>query len=381
MIFGIKKPFRRRFARIGDYFQCRSATTSIFTFFSMHPTIFGKAPSGHRLERIRRSPNFNDGKFQNLHHTPQLTEGYSIWKVISTMLFRQTRTRKPTGPIPSVKSDLVKLKPAQNALVWFGHSSYFLQVDGKKFLIDPVFSGNASPIPGSNRAFPGSNIYSTSDLPDIDYLMITHDHYDHLDHDTVKKLRTQTKKVISPLGVGSHLEHWGYEETQIIEKDWYETVDPGDGCTVHVTPARHFSGLGFIRNTTLWCSYILETPSQKIFIGGDSGYDTHYADIGKQFGPFDLAILECGQYNPAWKYIHETPEETLQAAHDLRTKRLIPVHCGKFAMANHPWDEPLRRITEANRKVGMNLVTPLIGEIVELQDEGRVFEEWWLAVK
>jgi L-ascorbate metabolism protein UlaG (beta-lactamase superfamily) len=245
-------------------------------------TKFGKRPGGKRLQEISKSKNYRDGQFHNLNFTPQLIEGTTIPKVLYSFFFQKNPLTKPPGNIPSVKTDLLHLPAEKDVLVWFGHSSYFIQLDGKTFLIDPVFSGNASPLPGTNKSFGGTDRYTVNDLPAIDYLIITHDHYDHLDHETIMQLRSKVKTVICGLGVGSHLEHWGYASEMIIEKDWYETTELGNGFVIHTTPARHFSGRGITRNKTLWVSYVLQAPTMKIFIGGDSGYDTHFAKIGHE---------------------------------------------------------------------------------------------------
>jgi L-ascorbate metabolism protein UlaG (beta-lactamase superfamily) len=341
---------------------------------------FGKTPSGKLQQQIQKSKNFRDGKFQNLNFTPQLTEGTTVPKVLYSFLFKKNPRTKPPGAIPSVKTDLLNLSADKDLLVWFGHSSYFIQIDGKKFLIDPVFSGNASPLPGTNKAFDGTDRYTVDDLPAIDYLIITHDHYDHLDYKTIVQLKPKAKTVICGLGVSAHFEAWGYEGIPVIEKDWFEKIELGNGFEMHVTPARHFSGRGFTRNRSLWVSYVLQTPSMKIFLGGDSGYDTHFAKIGNEYGPFDLAILENGQYDARWKYIHATPEEVLQATKDLKAKRVFPVHSGKFAMANHDWNEPLTKITELNKTKKIPMITPMIGEAVNLKDETQRFKEWWKEV-
>lgn len=349
---------------------------AIISIYSRQPK-FGRRPGGKRLKNIKKSPHYKKGKFQNLSHTPSLTEGHSFAGVTYEFLFKKNSRRVPSFPIPSIKTDLHQLPADEDVYIWFGHSSYFLQLDGKRILVDPVFSGNASPISGSNKAFTGTDVYSASDIPEIDYLFITHDHYDHLDHDTIIQLKDKIKKTICGLGVTAHLERWGYREEEIIEKDWYETIPLTQGFIVHTTPARHFSGRGFIRNNTLWMSYVLQTPALKIFIGGDSGYDSHFQDIGREHGPFDFVILENGQYDPAWRYIHALPNEVLTAAQELRAKKLIPVHSGKFAMANHAWDAPLNELLELNAKTQLPIITPLIGEPVLLKNEEHVFAHWW----
>ncbi len=344
---------------------------------------FGKYPANARLEKIKKSLHFKDGQFQNIHHTPEITEGYSYYEVMSEFFFKRNPNRVPIDSIPSVKTDLQNLPIDQDMLVWFGHSSYFIQIDGKRILVDPVFSGNASPIPGTNKAFKGTDRFTADDLPAIDYLFISHDHYDHLDYETYIALKTKVKKVFCGLGVGSHLERWGFTESQIVEKDWNEDVPLGDGFIVHTTTARHFSGRGVSRNNTLWMSYLLESPTQKIFIGGDSGYDTHYKEIGNKYGPIDLAILDNGQYDIKWRYIHHLPNETLKAAQDLKAKRLFPVHSSKFAMANHAWNEPLVKISTSNKNLPrpLPLVTPIIGELVDLKNQNQVFRAWWVGLK
>jgi L-ascorbate metabolism protein UlaG (beta-lactamase superfamily) len=353
----------------------------LLTLFYMRQSKFGKTPSRKRLEVMKKSPNFENGRFKNLNHTPQLTEGHTILGVTYEFLFKKTPRRIPVDTIPSVRTDLLNLPVQEDVLIWFGHSSYFIQLDGKRILVDPVFSGNASPVPGTNKSFKGTDRYAAADLPDIDYLIISHDHYDHVDYETLIKLKPKTGTVICGLGVGAHFEDWGYSTNTIIERDWNEKIELDSGFVVYTTPARHFSGRGFSKNNTLWMSYVLQSPTLKIYIGGDSGYDTHYADIGNKFGPIDLAILDNGQYDVKWRYIHTLPEEVLQASHDLKAKRLFPVHSSKFAMANHPWDEPLIKITELNKSFNIPLVTPVIGEIVYLKDDNQRFKKWWAELR
>ncbi len=297
--------------------------------------------------------------------------------MIRNHLFSKTSRTKPSDLIPSVKTNLQNIDLKSDVLIWFGHSSYYIQTDGLRILVDPVFSGNASPLPGTVKAFKGANTYSVDDLPEIDYLFITHDHYDHLDYKTIAALKARVKQVICGLGVGAHFESWGYDPDRIIEKDWYDNLEINSNFNVFVEPARHFSGRGLLRNKTLWVSYVLETPVLKIFMGGDSGYDSHYATIGNKYGPFDLAILENGQYNEAWPYIHHSPDQVLKAAVDLKAKRILPVHSSKFALSRHPWDEPLIRLSALNKAYEFPVITPLIGEVVYLSDSTQEFGPWW----
>lgn len=303
-------------------------------------------------------------------------------KVLYDFIFKKFPRTRPIDDIPSVKTDLKKIPVTENVLIWFGHSSYFIQLNGKRFLIDPVFSGNASPIPNSNKSFKGADIYSADDMPEIDFLLITHDHYDHLDYPTIMQLKPKIRQIVCGLGVGEHFDYWKFDSTKIMEKDWNERVVIAGSFTLHTAPARHFSGRGFTRNNTLWLSFILQTPHLKLYLGGDSGYDTHFAEIGEKFGGFDLALLDNGQYNVAWQAIHMLPGEGLKAAKDLKTKRLFPVHSSKFKLANHPWDEPLKTISELNEKAyQLPLVTPKIGEVVYLNNSNQVFSQWWKEIR
>lgn len=347
--------------------------------FLQHPQ-FGGNIKGPRMERMRNSPNFKDGTFQNEHETPMLSEGANYFEVTRRFFFSKNKKGKPVAPIPSIKTDLHSLDPDKDVLVWFGHSSYFLQLNGKKILVDPVFSGNASPIANMTKSFNGSDIYKPEDLPEIDYLLITHDHYDHLDYRTIIGIKPKVKKVITGLGVGAHFEKWGYNPGLITELDWNEKFEPELGWTIIATPARHFSGRSFSRNKTLWLSFVLITPGTRIYIGGDSGYDDHFARIGDLYGPFDIAILEDGQYNQYWKYIHMMPEEVVQASIDLKAKKLLPVHWSKFQLSLHDWDEPIIRVAKEAERKKVTLLHPVIGEPVSIKDY-VITRNWWEGVQ
>lgn len=341
---------------------------------------FGKTPYGQRLERIKRSPNYRDGKFQNQTPTPRLADDTSLFGVMFNFLFRKGELCKPGSDIPAVKTDLRNLDRSEDIMVWFGHSSCFIQIDGKRILIDPVFSESASPLSFTNKAFRGTNLYKPEDIPDIDYLIITHDHWDHLDYPSVMKLKPRIGKIICPLGVGAHFEHWKFDVGKLVEMDWDEHVILDEILQVYCLPARHFSGRSFTAEQSLWASFLLKTPGYKIYVSGDGGYDARFAAIGEQFGPIDLVILEDGQYNKAWRYIHMLPDEVVKAARDLRPVRVLPVHHSKFMLANHPWEEPLVKISEATQKDGFILLTPLIGQPVRLKDSTYVFDKWWESV-
>jgi L-ascorbate metabolism protein UlaG (beta-lactamase superfamily) len=360
-----------------------AATVYLF----MHQSKFGNLPKGERLALIKLSTQYKSGAFQNESHTPSFTEGATFFSVLKKFLLEKKERRTPAQVLPSVKTDLLQLNKEENVLVWMGHSSYFMQIDGKTMLVDPVLSGAASPLSFTTRSFAGSDIYTTDDIPEIDFLFISHDHWDHLDYSSIKKLRTapggqpKIKTIITGLGTGQHLERWGFKKEMIIEKGWNETASPANGFTVTVTPARHFSGRGFKRNNALWVSFVLQTPAHKIYIGGDSGYDSHFAKTGAEHGPFDLAILECGQYNKSWKHIHMMPEETVTAAQELQAKKLLAVHWGKFALSDHAWDEPVNRVYKAAQEKQLPLLTPMIGQKVNIDDNAQGFVPWWQEIK
>ncbi|MFT4023662.1 MAG: MBL fold metallo-hydrolase [Flavihumibacter sp.] len=337
---------------------------------------FGCSPDAGRKRQYSTLPNYKNGQFQNQLPTPALAEGESMTRVLLDFVKKHPYT-EPRHTLPFVKTDLKNLSTETNVLVWFGHSSYFIQLHGRKYLADPVFSGNASPIPGSVKAFAGSNVYQADDLPEIDILFISHDHWDHLDYETIGQLKNKVKQVVCGLGVGQHFEYWGWDKNRLTERNWYESIEPEKDLKITLMPARHFSGRLFRRNISLWTSFVLESKTKKIFLGGDSGYGPHFAEIGERFGPFDLAILECGQYNEKWPYIHSLPQELVTEARELKAACFLPVHHSKFKLAQHPWFEPLQQVREAAEKAGIPVITPQIGEPVNLDRLDTVFSRWW----
>jgi len=341
----------------------------------MKSKVFGKLPKGDRLERISRSPQFRNGSFQNIESTPVMSPDSSWWQILRAY-WNKPAGMAPSNPLPFLKTDLHKANSQRSSVLWFGHSSYLVRLNGINILVDPVFSGHASPVPFMVKAYAGSNTYSADDMPPIDLLVQTHDHYDNLDHGTVTALQKKTKQVIAPLGVGAHFEHWGYSPGIISELDWWESAEPLAGIKLTAVPGRHFSGRGLSRGKTLWAGFVLKTPEQNLFLGGDSGYSEHFREIGQKYGPFDLVILECGQYNKHWPFIHMMPEQTAQAAVDLGAKLLLPVHWAKFTLSLHPWNEPIQRVLKKAFELGIAVTTPKIGEPVEL---GRPYpvSEWW----
>lgn len=327
---------------------------------------FGRLPRGERLARIERSAHYRDGEFRNLHETVLMTSGKGFFQNLTGFLFRKQAELRPDSTLPVIKTDLQTLNLSEDLLVWFGHSSYLIQMEGKRLLVDPVFC-TAAPVSFVNKPFKGTEVYRPEDMPDIDYLIITHDHWDHLDYRTVTALKDRVQKVVCPLGVGEHFEYWGFEKSSLVELDWFEDTVLDKGFLLHCLPARHFSGRSLKANQALWASFLIETPSQKIYMGGDSGYDTHFAEIGKQYPGIDLAILENGQYNEDWKYIHTMPQYLGQVARDLNAEKILTVHHSKYALARHRWDEPLKNAMNLKEKDSLNVLMPIIGEVVRLK--------------
>lgn len=367
--------------------------------------------------RIAHSPNFINGVAKNIEDTPIMTDlcgdlgressdleikklckssnsskSQSKFKAILSLL------KMPKSVIPSTKSDLGEMQK-NDSFVWFGHSSYMLNLGGQRLLIDPVLQDNAAPLPFVINAFKGADIYAPSELPTIDFLLITHNHYDHLSKSTIRAIASKVKKAIVPLGVGKYLKAWGISEDKITELDWNENVEFSAQSGVfrfHCLTARHYSSRGLLdRDKTLWASFLVEysvdshnSQSKKIFIGGDSGYSAHFAEFGKRFGAIDLAFLENGQYNPQWSLIHAFPHQTLQIARDLNAKAIMPVHNSKFRLAPHEWNEPLEQIYtlylqgKSQNIFDFSLLTPQIGQIVPLWSEYKKddFSAWWRQV-
>lgn len=337
---------------------------SVSIVLFMNSKKFGQLPKGERLQRIKESPNYRDGKFQNLEPTKQFTgEKRSVISLLD-FFFRKSNDLRPSTKIEVKKNNLHNLNPQKNNIVWFGHSSYLLQLKTHSFLVDPVFV-TAFPVCFFNKAFKGTDIFKPEDIPDFDYLIITHDHWDHLDYETVKQLKGRFKKVICPLGVGQHFQYWGFASDEIIELDWNQQAILDNNITIYCLPARHFSGRSLVSNQTLWASFLIEIDDKKIFLSGDGGYGKHFKTIGETFKEIDFAILENGQYNQDWKYIHMIPDKLELAIQDLNAQKVMTTHHSKYALSKHPWNEPLENVKKLKEK-GVNILMPKIGEIVEL---------------
>jgi L-ascorbate metabolism protein UlaG (beta-lactamase superfamily) len=349
---------------------------SLFAYFAFAPRI-GSDPRGERLARIQAAPNYKDGKFQNVVETNMDMPVTVMAKVMYEML-RGGEAREPQDTLPTVDMDLAAWKAVPDssfAVAWFGHSSLLIKMGGTTFLIDPVFGERASTFSFAGpKRFNYRQHMRVDLLPAVDVVLLSHDHYDHLDHETMLQLKD--KQFIAPLGVGAHLESWGVPASAITEKGWWESVEVAK-VKLTLAPSRHFSGRGMTnRFSTLWGSWVMESGGKKIYFGGDSGHSPTFKEVGERFGPFDLALLECGAYNERWANIHMMPEETAQAAVEVKARVLMPIHWGKFSLALHPWKEPIERLTAKAKELGVPLLTPRIGAIVIDADLSRA-ERWW----
>ncbi|TKC10036.1 MBL fold metallo-hydrolase [Pedobacter polaris] len=349
-------------------------TVTLLIFFVINLPVFGKLPTGKRLNKIKNLSNYLDGEIKNLSLTPVKPEDVSYWQMLGKVI-EGNKNGSPKKTIPHQIPDFTSSEEFK--ITWFGHSSYLIQVDGKNILVDPVFSKRTSPFQFlGTKGFEGTDFIKPEELPNLDIILITHDHYDHLDYNSILKLKNKTKYFLTSLGVGSHLENWGILPEKIIELAWGEEAFPLENISFTAANARHFSGRLFKRNRTAWSSFILKTKNNKIYLGGDSGYDTHFKIIGETYGPFDLAILECGQYNAMWPLIHMVPEEVTQASLDLNAKHLLPVHWGKYRLALHDWDDSIKRVVKSAKDLNISILTPELGQTLKLKDNWD-FKPWW----
>ncbi|MET4104692.1 MBL fold metallo-hydrolase [Hymenobacter sp. UYP22] len=337
--------------------------------------VFGKNPAIESQRRFAGLTNYQNGRFQNLGGVKFSVGEAPMGKMLLDFL-RKPRTVTPSRPLPTVQTDLRHPATELPTIIWFGHSSYLIQARGLNILVDPVFSGAASPVSFAVKSYAGADAYTVADMPPIDVLVLTHDHYDHLDYATVAPLRGKVKHVVTPLGVSGHLRAWGYAPEQLTELNWHETTEPVPGVQLTATPAQHMSGRSLKPQCTLWASYVLQLNEYRLFLGGDSGYGPHFRAIGEQYGPFDVALLENGQYNPSWHAIHCLPEETAQAAQDLGARLLLPVHWAKFTLAYHPWNEPIQLVLKASDAIGLPVTVPRIGESYTLGTPPKR-DAWW----
>ena len=348
-------------------------------FISVSPE-FGGSPTDSDKEEYQKTGHFNDGVFVNIQETT-MDMGWDSVKALISESIEGNPNKRPDFEIPVIRvtpSELIEFNATR--LIWFGHSAFLLQIDGKNILLDPMLGEVPSPHPllGTER-FNKELPIEIADLPEIDAIVISHDHYDHLDYGSIEQLKSKTKMFYVPLGVGAHFKSWGVDAKQIIEMDWWQS-NTLDGLTFSFTPSRHFSGRGiFDRNTTLWGSWVIKGEKDNIYFSGDGGYGPHFKEIGEKYGPFDLALMECGQYNPKWSQIHMMPEQTAQAGKDVRANQIIPMHWAAFTLAFHSWTDPVERVLRKSKDLGLPIITPKIGEEIYITTDGSKYHEtWWV---
>lgn len=340
----------------------------------------GGIPTGQRLERMRRSPQWRDGAFRNravAHPTVLPDQGGLLQR------FREHRgDRAPLAPVPVVDEALA---PAREGLhvTWLGHASALLELDGARILLDPVWSERCSPSQhvGPKRLHPMPfRIRELADAGEVDAVVISHDHYDHLDADTITELAGVTAATfLVPLGVGVHLERWGVPAERIVELDWDEAHEHA-GVTFTCVESQHFSGRGLRRDGTLWASWVIASPAGRVFFSGDTGWFDGYAGMRASYGPFDVALMAVGAYDPAWHAIHLSPEDAVRVAVDLGSPLVLPIHWGTFVLAPHPWAEPVERLLTAADEVHLPLALPRVGERVDVSAPPAI-EPWWRSLQ
>lgn len=343
-------------------------------FFLLAPQ-FGGNPSKDRMEALASNSIYSNGKFTNKEPTTVLLPK-SYGKLMKKQ-FGRNPDRVPSSPLPSVMPDFGSDSLSNElSLIWLGHSTVLLRIDGRTIITDPVFSKRSSPVSfiGPEK-FPVTQPITLNDLPDIDIILISHDHFDHLDHKTIKQIHPEIQKFIVPLGVRAHLERWGVPSDKIDELDWWGQVEY-TGIQFTCTPARHFSGRRKQNNNTLWCSWVINSKEKRVFYCGDSGYGAHFKEIGEKHGPFDITLMESGAYGQYWPQIHMLPEETVRAHIDLKGKLLLPVHWSKYNLAFHPWKEPINRLTRKATELNVQVTTPKIGELV-IPGNLIPVNHWW----
>lgn len=334
---------------------------------------FGQAPKGSHLEQIRQSPNYNKESdvFINQITTTLDMNMSKLGETLNEFIF--SKNTKPPKPLPSVFENL-HLQDSLPHITWFGHSAILLEIDQYRILLDPMLGPSASPISFFGRRFKNENKIPIDSIDNIDAILISHDHYDHLDYPSIQKLKTVTKKFFVPLGVGAHLEKWGVDPDSIEELDWWDETTL-NSLQLAFTPARHFSGRAISdRNKTIWGSWVIKGKSSKIYFSGDSGYGPHFEEIGNKYGPFDFAMMECGQYNQKWIDIHMMPDQTIQATIDLKAGKMMPIHWGAFQLSVHTWDDPVIQAKKFAKNENLEFVTPIIGVRISLQESTT---SWW----
>ena len=341
---------------------------------------FGGDLTTDQKQAFSRLENFNSGTFVNRSSVPEKLSFSKFLELGYIYFTTKVEHGSPSSPIKPLRVDPASLNNFKGTrLFWFGHSAFLVQHQGKNILLDPMFGQVPAPLDflGGKR-FSDALPIRPEDLPEIDYVLFSHDHYDHLDYGSVLQLKDKVKWFLTPLGLGNHLLRWGVSAEKIIELNWWEAQQLEDFNFV-CTPAQHFSGRKFSNSQqTLWSSWVIQSDTLNLYFSGDSGYDNHFKAIGEQYGPFDLALIECGQYNKMWPDVHLFPEETVQAGMDLQAQKIIPIHWGAFKLALHAWNEPVKRALTAAEKKEVKIEVPKIGQEITLDSVSKAVEPWFI---
>lgn len=341
----------------------------------------GKCTKEHEA-RYSQSPQWKNKKFENLEVTTMEFSFRNLPGLLKKQLFDK-EGREPQSPIPIAAFDKEAFMAPSDRMkyIWYGHSVVLMRMAAKTILIDPMLGPNASPIaPFATKRFSEGSLDVIDQFPEIDLLIMTHDHYDHLDLASIEKLKGKVKHYYTALGVGRHLESWGIAPDTITELDWWDDQQFGD-IKITFTPSRHFSGRGLTdRAKSLWGGWVFTTESENIYFSGDGGYGEHFKAIGEKLGPFDFGFMECGQYNENWHQIHMYPEESIQAAMEAGAKKVIPVHWAGFALALHTWTDPVERFVAEAASKEVPASAPKIGELVS-DYASHTGTEWWTTHK
>jgi L-ascorbate metabolism protein UlaG (beta-lactamase superfamily) len=351
-------------------------------FANLSPELGGK-PTKAQKAAYAKSGHYQDGEFRNLVPTTMMTGGSTV-SVLWKFLFGKNPDATPTAPLPMQRLDslsITRKAPETVRVTWFGHSASLVEIAGKNILFDPMLSVKMGPVSWvTPKRYNPQLAITAEQLPPIEAVLISHDHYDHLDYQTILRLKDKTAHFYVPLGVGAHLLAWGVAPEKIRELDWNDSVQL-PGLRIISTPARHFSGRGLTnRNSTSWSSWVLKSATKRVFYSGDGGYGPHFQTIGRQHGPFDLALMECGQYDAQWAQIHMVPEQTVQAALDVQAMVVLPVHWGAFTEANHAWNDPVRRAAAEAARRHLTMTTPELGQPVTLGTGPLPQLPWWETV-
>ncbi|NSL66989.1 MBL fold metallo-hydrolase [Bacillus toyonensis] len=314
-------------------------------------------------------------KYTNQIHTDMSFKPKDIIGLM-TDYFKMKSKLRPIKDLPIVLSN--KDDESLESVTWFGHSASLLKVEGKKLLLDPMLGDASSPFPIFNsKRYSGVFSLEREDLQEIDAIIISHNHYDHLNYKSIMELKDRTKHFYVPTGVAQYLIKWGVSPSKISEHKWWDEIT-FDTIKLVCAPARHFSGRSMTdRDRSLWCSWLILGQETKVFFSGDSGYAPHFKEIGDKYGPFDLTLMECGQYDTRWSAIHMLPEETVQAHIDVKGELLLPIHWGAFTLALHEWSDPIERVTKEAKRLGVTVATPQIGESITLKSTNYLSSTWW----